>query len=705
MRRFPSCCFGLLILGLLLPLAAHAQFQPPSKEELEMTSDPKAPGAAAVYLYREEKVDDPHSFKTIYERVKILTEAGKELATVHIPYQKRFVFNARGDNSSRMGSGYANHWDAPDINHAGEDRPWDTESFVGHIEVAAIEGRTIHPDGTIVPLSGSPADLLKEHRAGSVINEMTFNLPSVEVGSVLEYRYQVRYDRFLGAPDWQVQQPYFVHKAHYLFIPADQFSPTRTHGGAGLNTSAIIGANGEVETDIRAAMVLPPGKTVRQDALNQWSLDLTDIPAIPSEPYAPPLGSQIYRVNFYYIYTPDPKEFWQKEMSWWMRDVNQYIAPTPVLRQAVDEACSPSDSPLEKAKKLYAMVQKIQNVDIGRTSTTGLIPHGSVELVLQDKKGTSKEIAFLYLALARIAGINARPVRISTRERGTFDPNFLNADQLDGVVIALSIDDKEIVVDPGVKSASFQTLYWSHTGAAGIAMPNGKVESMVTPLQENKDNTTVRVGTLNIAPDGAVSGTLKVGFTGQQAIRLRQIGLRANEEAVKAELNQMLMSQVPPGVSIHVDRVANLDDSTKQLVAIVPVSGSLASRTGGHLILPRLFFETRESNPFPEVANRTLPVDMLYPSQDQEQITYVFPAGYAIDGKPEDTAFKWEENAAYQLRSKLESNSVTTARVLARGFTMLDAKEYTPLRDFYQKVVTADQQQLVLSAAQANKAQ
>ena len=47
-------------------------------------------------------------------------------------------------------------------------------------------------------------------------------------------------------------------------------------------------------------------------------------------------------------------------------------------------------------------------------------------------------------------------------------------------------------------------------------------------------------------------------------------------------------------------------------------------------------------------------------------------------------------------------NAAANTRVLARSFTMLDAKDYGSLRDFYQKVVTADQQQIVLSpAAQA----
>ena len=54
-----------------------------------MTSDPKAPGADAVYLYREEKTDDNLHYHSYYVRIKVLTEKGKELATVRIPYERR----------------------------------------------------------------------------------------------------------------------------------------------------------------------------------------------------------------------------------------------------------------------------------------------------------------------------------------------------------------------------------------------------------------------------------------------------------------------------------------------------------------------------------------------------------------------------------------------------------------------------------------
>jgi hypothetical protein len=711
MRFHEVMCFSILSLGITASSVAYGQFQPASKDELSMTADPKAPGADAVYLQREEVSDDPHHFTTVYARVKVLTERGKEAATIHVSYVRNYVFHATGDNSSRMGSGTANHWDAPDVNHTGEDMPNDTDSFNVRTEISAIEARTIHPDGTIVPLTGSPSDLLKLRRGRNQANDISFTLPSVEVGSILEYRYQIRYDRFLRAPSWEIQQEYFTHRAHFSFTPAEKFLPERTKGGGpGVDNSALTDAHGDVMTDVRSSAVLPPNKSVKAEASGAYTLDLTDIPAYPNEAFGPPPQSLAYGVHFFYTPTPDVKEFWQKEMGYWMKELNQYISPTPSLKHTVDELCSGLTSPSDKAKKIYETVQKLDNTDFSYDGEPGIgsewIPAGRVEKVLEDKKGTSNQLAYLYLALTRIAGLNSRPERIASRSRRIFAANLLSADQLDSVVIGLQIDGKELTVDPGTRMAPFETLHWAHAGAGGIALAgNGKVETIFTPLQKNTDNNVLHVGSVAFTSNGTISGTLKVAFIGQQAIYFRQMGIRSGPDAVKETVQQLITREVPQGVIAKVDHLVYLDDSSKQLLAIVPVSGQLTSNGGSRLILPRAFFETKETNPFPAEDDRALPIDVRYPSQEQEQITYELPSGYTVEGKPEDTVMKWEENAAYQLKSKVDATSITTARVLARAFTLLDAKEYGPLRDFYQKVVIADQQQVVLSAVQAKTSQ
>jgi hypothetical protein len=50
-----------------------------------------------------------------------------------------------------------------------------------------------------------------------------------------------------------------------------------------------------------------------------------------------------------------------------------------------------------------------------------------------------------------------------------------------------------------------------------------------------------------------------------------------------------------------------------------------------------------------------------------------------------------------------QNGSIQVKRALAHNYTILEPKEYADLRGFYQKVATADQQPLVLTASQAVK--
>src|SRR5579875_2769190 len=117
-----------------------------------MTSDPAAPEAPAVYLFREEVVDDKIHIHRVYARIKVLTEKGKDqFADIEIPYE------------------------------------------AGATNITAVEGRTIQPDGTVVPFTGKPYQ--KELvRSGKVkINAKVFTMPDVRVGSILEYHYTLEY--------------------------------------------------------------------------------------------------------------------------------------------------------------------------------------------------------------------------------------------------------------------------------------------------------------------------------------------------------------------------------------------------------------------------------------------------------------------------------------------------------------------------------
>jgi hypothetical protein len=88
---------------------------------------------------------------------------------------------------------------------------------------------------------------------------------------------------------------------------------------------------------------------------------------------------------------------------------------------------------------------------------------------------------------------------------------------------------------------------------------------------------------------------------------------------------------------------------------------------------------------------------MQYADTVSDQITYHLPAGFSVEGAPQETKIPWEGHANFHSKSVAGPGTITIARVLMRGFTIAKPEEYQALRGFYQKIATADQQQLVLT--------
>jgi hypothetical protein len=92
---FIACFAVTLVLAAgeypSVTVRAGEGFQPISPEELKMTSEPLAPGAPAIILYREVDRDDSGRgtvHENNYYRIKILTEEGRKYGNIEIPFLK-----------------------------------------------------------------------------------------------------------------------------------------------------------------------------------------------------------------------------------------------------------------------------------------------------------------------------------------------------------------------------------------------------------------------------------------------------------------------------------------------------------------------------------------------------------------------------------------------------------------------------------------
>jgi len=556
-QLFALCCVASASSSLL-----HAQFQAPTKEELEMTSDPKAPGADAVYLYREERTDDALHYHSEYVRIKILTEKGKELATVRTPYEHR------------------------------------------NFKVTDIQGRTIHSDGTAIPLKTKPSDLMDVKTKDFQLNTMVFTLPNVEVGSILEYRFQIRYDDdMVSSPTWDVQQPYYVHKAHYFFQPSPRLE-------------YITNGHGDAANRLMYGVIGPKEVKIAADSTGRYTYDISDVPPFPSDDWMPPLNSIHWRVEFYYTGYTSGGEFWQKEGKRWAKETDHFAAPSKVLKEAVSKIVAPADTDAQKARKIYEEVMKLDNTDFTREKSSAerkaekLKQIKDAEDVWNQKSGSSDNIALLFVALARAAGLHAYPMQVVNRNRALFDPNFLSLSQLDDYIAAVTLDGKDVLLDPGEKMCPFGTLHWKHSYASGLRLTENGPVGATTPNVPYTASTINRVANLSIDPSGNVKGTARFIFTGQEALHWRQLALKNDEAEVKKQFIESIHADLPDGVQAEFDHFLGLDEYNSNLMAFVTVSGGLGTATGKHFFLPEQFFEAHAKHPFVAQDKRTTPIDV-----------------------------------------------------------------------------------------------
>jgi hypothetical protein len=678
---------AILLMSIVSPVLLNAQFQRASPEELKMTSDPKAPGAAAVYLDIEDSTDDMLHARTVYVRIKILQEKGKELATVELPriddeeIDRDFATMQLPYQQTNMQLGQ------PGV--VGGNR----------VVISDLKARTIHADGTIVPLEGKLEDLLKKEMTPQHTESTVVHLPGVEVGSILEYRFVERYDGLYSSPHWQIQRNYFVQKAHYSFLPYKSYW-TGMDGSVG---SYLIDRHGNPLNYLVYYPKLPSHAEIKRDGTQHFILDVADVPAAPQEEWMPPSDNMLYRVLFYYRSDSDAKDFWTKETRAWSKRVDRLAEPTSTIKDAVGTLIVPGDSDLEKAKKLYRAVQALDNTDFhgsqAHTATTVAKERRSEETWTQ-KSGSSEDIALLYLSMLRAAGLTAYDMKVVNRDHSTFAPEILYFDQLDDDIIFLDLkskEGKEIVLDPGQKMCPFGVVHWKHTGAGGIREgANGKALA-TSPFQPYTANTLTRIGDIKVDDHGVITGSLRFTMDGQDALRWRQEALLSKDAEVKKQFDQWMQSTAPAGLELHLDRFEGLASPDANLTAFVRATGSFSATTAHGLQIPCFPFEVRARQPFTDETGRLTAVDMHYGNRVTDQVTYHLPAEMKILGIPQEITVPWESHAIFTVKAKAEPGQITIARSLDRAFALASQADFKGLREFYEKVDATDKQELHLS--------
>lgn len=647
-----SSAFTSFLLMIVLSVAAVGPriawgvgFQPPSAEELKMTSEPLAPGAPAIILYRQVDRDDsghtPH--EDDYFRIKILTEEGRKYANVEIPFMKR----------------------AQDIVH--------------------VKARTIKPDGSIVDFDGQVFEKELVKGRGVKILAKTFTLPDVQVGSIVEYSYSMDIEEYLLFDShWILSQDLFTKKARFSLKP---------YRGR------------YVVYSVRWSWQrLPPGAEVKEGADNIVRMEANNIPAFPTEDYMPPPNELKSRVDFIYeagIRETDQTAFWKQVGKKRNGQLESFVGKRDAMQRAVAQIVSPNDSQDVKLQKIYDRVQHIRNTSYELRKTEQEIkrenekPAENVEDVWTRGYGNGVQLTWLFLGLARAAGFEAYGCWVSSRREYIFTPVTMQSAKLDANVVLVKLNGKDIYFDPGGAFTPFGTVEWSETGVRGLRLDKDGGTWIQTPIPQAAESRIERVGKLKLSDAGDLEGKLTVTYVGLEAMYHRLEQRHADEVERKKYLEELLTGQIPVAAEVELSNKPDWASSETPLVAEFNLKiPGWASNAGKRAVIPAAIFTAGEKGIF-EHASRVHPIYFEYPHEKVEDVTIELPRGWQVSSVPAPQNPS-AGAVAYSLKVEQTPGTLRLTRKLTINILLLEQKYYTALRNFFQAIRTRDEQQIVL---------
>jgi hypothetical protein len=625
------------------PVNAGDEWQPISPEELKMTSEPRAPGAPAIILYRQVDRDDSdartcHEYN--YVREKIFTEEGRKYADVEIPLVK------------------------------------------GKWDIHNIKARTIRPDGSIVNFDGKIYEKEIVKARGIKFLAKTFTLSDVQPGSIIEYHYTIDFAEYqLFDSNWVLSDDLFSKKSKFTLKPYNEWA---------LQWSWPNG--------------LPEGTKPPVNENKLIHLEAQDIPAFQVEDDMPPEAAMRFRVDFVYSedgFEKEPDKFWKKQGKKMNDAAEGFLNKRKPMEQAAAQIVSPNDSPEVKLQKIYARAQKIRNTSYEIEKTTQEQKRAkekeinNVEDVWKRGYAGGNEITLLFVGLARAAGFDAFPVRVATRDDHFFKPGIMRSRDLNTYVALVKLNGKDSYFDPGSAFTPFGLLPWSETNTAGLKLDKDGGIWVTTSLPESSASQILRKADLNMTSDGSLEGKLTVTFTGLEALWRRVQECNEDEAHRKKLLEDYVKEIIPVGIEVELTNKPEWASSAPTLVAeySLKVPGWI-SGAGKRALCPVGLFSGPEKHMF-EHSIRVHPLYFHYLFEKSDDVRIELPLGWQVGSLPQ-AQNNDAKAVAYSLKVENDKGSLHLERHLRCSLTFLEQKYYGTLRNFYQSVRSGDEQQIVL---------
>ncbi|MFH1214443.1 MAG: DUF3857 and transglutaminase domain-containing protein [Candidatus Neomarinimicrobiota bacterium] len=611
---------------------------------LDMTVFPEDTSAAAIKIYDTGLIDVTYSGRVemTYDRhfqIKILKTSAKSYADIIISY-----------------------WHKDHIN--------------------SIDAQTILPNGKKFKVNSKN---IFDEEAKNNFKVKKFTLPNVEVGSVLEVRYK------LISRDIHELEPWYYHSE----IPV-------------IESEIVVQMSPYYKYLV---MWSDPDKLITQTkekyfngSDSQWydrfRFKAVNLPAIKDEPFISTLKNYKARVDFQiesFTFPPYHYQFIQDVKSLCntlvKEEYNKFIGAENDVRDLVLQLTAGSKTNTDKARIIFEYVRDNIADD---SYEYGIYVHKDPKQILKDKKASDSEKNMLMMTMLRVAGLETKPILISTRDHGLAVPQIPFLSQYNKTILLVDIDGNTFMFDASDPWITYGQLPPSSLVKNAMLIEKDNVYYMEIPNTGLRSLETIE-SNLQLSPQGKIEGTS----------RMMSVGYASSDRNRQLYKNKDAKELILKNVANHLDdfTVTQCDSGLKPVPSDTfktKYSFILDNHTvtiGDEIYLKPAIFFGENKNVFVS-ENRAFPVEFEYGYKNIETNSFLVPDNYSVVEMPKGV---YIDNEYLRYRRTVLLLSRNPLRIgYTRQFEIkkltVPPEDYRLIKYEFSRIVDADQEVIILKS-------
>ncbi|WP_333575684.1 transglutaminase domain-containing protein [Sphingobacterium sp.] len=505
-----------------------------------------------------------------------------------------------------------------------------------------------------------------------------FTLPNIKEGSIIEVSYRTLEQDLFNFKTWEFQDDIPKIQSQYVAIIPASFTYNVVLRGPYKLTDQKAEA-------LREYIFLDG---LRMDC-SKLTYTMKNIPAFIEEDYMTSptnFKSAIYYEleSIFYPSTGSKKTFsktWKDVDTDLMNEkaFGGQLKKTDLFKTSLAAIVSPTDTKLEKAKKIYNYINK----QIKWNKYLGKYAESGIEKALEKRTGNIGDINLALVTALLAADLEAYPIILSTRRNGTPNALFPVLSDFDYVIACVDVDGVKYKLDASNSYLPFGELPLQCLNERGRIIYSKKSSDWFPlTVEESSDVNYVLEGALD--EQAKIKGKLTISSRGNKAFLKRQHIAKFNSlEEYWEKLDEEM-----PNVTLTKSSIQNLEEIDQILIeefdVIVDVSKQLDQDV---LLLAPNIIDRISYNPF-KAQERTYPVDMGFKSKTMYAVKLTIPDHYEVAEKPQNASLALPESTAkYRYVTQVNGNELEILQSLAFNKPIFSVDEYFSLKELYSRII------------------